>query len=712
MTESLLRLRVGTRNSRLALIQSQGALDRLHERLPAVSCQLVEISSPGDRDRTMNLPDSPEDFFTRDLDDGILDGSLDAAIHSAKDLPETLRDGLDGCWLPVPEDPRDVVILRPGETREDLPDQPRIGVSSDRRVGWCKSHMPKAELLPIRGNIEDRLAQLDEGAFDVVLMAGCALVRLGLADRISEWIPLSELASPDGQGSLALTFRRGDERFTRLRSLFMKPVTFVGAGAGDASLCTVAGMDALAHCDVCLHDTLMAPALLGHLPDHTLCIDVGKRAGAHTVAQKDTTQMILDYARRGKRVVRLKGGDPCIFGRLAEEIEALDALHLPYRVVPGISSLSVMGASTGILMTRRGVSNGFTVMTGRGEGGTVTPVGDADRRKLPLVFFMAISAWPELKAQLIADGLSEESPAAVILNAGTPAEKVLRGDVSSIGDLVAAAVKGVEGKPAGLVVVGDVARFGFTREWGALKGQRVLLTCSAALQDEACRSVRAAGGVPLPLPLIRMNPTPAAADVAADVADYDWLIVTSPSAVRCLLQALREAETDLRALPAIMACGPGTLRELKAAGLNADAVPTSGFGAEGLLPLVKERIAAGARVLRVRSDRAGRGLADRLREQVDEVDDVCIYRNEPVTGAELPECDVVFFASSSAVTAFIETWGSESLADRTVLAIGQPTAKTLQSAGLSGYLVSPEATVSDAIGHLAANSVNSALAMG
>jgi uroporphyrinogen III methyltransferase/synthase len=278
--------------------------------------------------------------------------------------------------------------------------------------------------------------------------------------------------------------------------------------------------------------------------------------------------------------------------------------------------------------------------------------------------------------------------------------------------LVAAAVKGVEGKPAGLVVVGDVARFGFTREWGALKGQRVLLTCSAALQDEACRSVRAAGGVPLPLPLIRMNPTPAAADVAADVADYDWLIVTSPSAVRCLLQALREAETDLRALPAIMACGPGTLRELKAAGLNADAVPTSGFGAEGLLPLVKERIAAGARVLRVRSDRAGRGLADRLREQVDEVDDVCIYRNEPVTGAELPECDVVFFASSSAVTAFIETWGSESLADRTVLAIGQPTAKTLQSAGLSGYLVSPEATVSDAIGHLAANSVNSALAMG
>lgn len=711
MTESSLRLRVGTRNSRLALVQAQGALDRLHERLPAVAFELDEHSSPGDRDRKMDLQASPEDFFTRDLDDAVLEGSLDAAIHSAKDVPEAPREGLDWFWLSDPADPRDCLILRPGETRADWPDKPRIGVSSDRRVSWCESSVPQAEHLPIRGNIEDRLEQLDAGAFDAILMAGCALVRLGLADRITEWIPLADLPTPQGQGSLAVTFRVGDDRFARLRGLSAKPVTFVGAGVGDASLCTVAGIDALQHCDVCLHDTLMDPALLANLPAGATCIDVGKRAGAHTVAQRDTTQMILDYARRGKRVVRLKGGDPCIFGRLAEEVEALDALRLPYRVVPGISSLSIMGASTGILVTRRGLSNGFSVMTGRGEGGKITPAGDADRLKLPIVFFMAISAWPDLKAQLVADGLAEDTPAAVVLNAGAAAEQVLRGSVTTIGDQIAAAVEGIEGKPAGLIVVGDVARFGFTREWGALQGDRVLLTCSEVLQDEACRAVRDAGGIPVSLPLIRMSPTPEASEAAMAAADCDWLVVTSPSAVRCLMKGLRTSGGDLRAWPSIMACGPGTLRELEAAGLKADAVPTSGFGAEGLLPLAEERIAKGARVLRVRSDKAGPSLAEKLRGQGAEVDDVCIYRNESVAKGELPYFDVAFFASSSAVTAFVDAWGIDPLGTKTVLAIGQPTAKALRSSGISTPLISPEATVASAIAHLAEDRVNAAIPM-
>ncbi len=708
MTESSLRLQVGTRSSRLAMIQAQGALDRLRERLPSASFELVEYSSPGDRDRKLALQESPEDFFTQDLDDAVLDGSLDAAIHSAKDVPETPRDGLDWCWLTNPEDPRDALVLRPGESRGNWPAKPRIGVSSDRRVAWCQTHAPQAELLPIRGNIEDRLAQLDAGDFDAVLMAGCALIRLGMADRISEWISLDDLPTPEGQGSLALTFRAGDERFTRLRSLCVRPVTFVGASVGDASFCTVAGVDALQHCDVCLHDTLMAPALLAHLPDGATCIDVGKRAGAHSVPQKDTTQMILDYARRGRRVVRLKGGDPCIFGRLAEEVDALDALRLPYRVIPGIGSLSVMGASTGVLMTRRGVSNGFTVMTGRGKGGPVSPVGSADRVKLPIVLFMSISVWPELKKELVEDGMNEETPGAVVLNAGSITEQVIRGSVAMIGDQVAEAVEKLEGRPAGLIVIGEVARFGFTYDWGALQGERVLLTCSEALQGEACREVRDAGGIPIPLPLIRMVPAPAAVEAITRVAEYDWLVITSPSAVRCLLAGLKTSGVDLRSLPSIMACGPGTQRELTAAGLTADAVPVSGFGAEGLLPLAQEQIAEGARVLRVRSDKAGPVLAEKLREQGATVDDVCIYRNEPVAEGNLPPFDIAFFASSSAVSAFVDAWGAEALAGKSVLAIGHPTAKALESADIADSLVSPEATVSHAIPYLAAKSVNAA----
>ncbi len=708
MTELSLHLRVGTRNSRLALLQAQGALDRLRERVSVLSVDLVEFSSPGDRDRTLSLRESPEDFFTRDLDDAVLAGSIDAAIHSAKDVPGTPREGLDWCWLPDPADPRDAMICRRGETRADWPEAPRMGVSSDRRAAWCRTHAPQAELLPVRGNIEDRLAQLDAGAFDAILMAGCALTRLGMEDRITEWLPLAELPTPEGQGSLAITFRAGDARFTRLRSLWVNPVVFVGAGVGDATLCTVAGVEALNHCDVCLHDTLIDAALLAHLPEGAACIDVGKRAGAHTVAQTDTTQMMLDYARRGRRVVRLKGGDPCLFGRLAEEVEALDAWRLPYRVVPGVSSLSVMGASTGLLMTRRGVSNGFAVMTGRGKGGTITPVGNEDRTRLPIVFFMAISAWPELKAQLLGDGLDGETPAAVVLEAGTGSEQVIRGSVATIGERVAAAVEGIEGKPAGLIVVGEVARFGFTREWGALQGERVLLTCSDALQGEACREVRKAGGIPVPCPLIRMQFMQECVPALARVGEYDWLVVTSPSAVRCLVKGLRRSGTDLRRLPSIMACGPGTLRELAAVGLTADAVPAGGFGAEGVLSLAAERIAEGARVLRVRSDRAGSSLAEKLRNQGAEVDDLCIYRNEPVCGGELPPFDIAFFASSSAVSAFMDRWGAESLRDTTVLVIGHPTAGALQGAGVIP-LISPDATVKEAIACLAADRVSTAL---
>lgn len=706
MTNSRAVFRAGTRTSALAQIQTGKALRQLESLLPGVTFDIVTTSSPGDRDRQTDLRASPGDFFTQDLDNAVLSGELDCAVHSAKDLPEPVTEGLDWFWFPWREDPRDVLILRPGASRDTLPTAPRIGVSSDRREAWCQKNFPNAEQLPIRGNIEDRLAQLDAGDFDIVVMAAAALFRLGLDNRISEWIPLSELQVPDGQGVLAMTFKSGDQRFTRIRSLLVKPVTFAGAGVGSAELCTQATMDALRHCDVCLHDTLMDDALLGELPASAECINVGKRAGAHTVLQENTTRMILDYARRGVRVVRLKGGDPCVFGRLAEEAEALDVLQLPYRVIPGISSLSVMGASTGILLTRRGVSNGFTVMSGRGKGGTTSSVGIERRRQLPLVLFMSLSVLPDLLDQLRADGVSDDLSAAIVLEAGSPRESVLRGAVATIAGMLAERIAGAEQMPAGLVVIGDVARFGFSREWGALQGQHVLLTCSDALQPEASRRVVDAGGLPISAPLIRLSMESGAGAAVAQCADYDWLVVTSPSAVRCLLAGLREQQVDVRTLPRILACGPGTLRELNAVGITPDAVPDRNFGAEGLLTVAKERIQSGERVIRVRSDVAGPALAEALREYGATVDDVCLYRNEPVACGTLPPFDTVFFASSSAVAAFIAAWGVDALAGKTVLAIGKPTAKALAAAGGSDVIVGPEATVESAIACLAADCVN------
>jgi uroporphyrinogen-III synthase len=368
-----------------------------------------------------------------------------------------------------------------------------------------------------------------------------------------------------------------------------------------------------------------------------------------------------------------------------------------------------MGASTGILVTRRGVSNGFTVMSGREQGGAVSGVASDDRLRLPLVLFMAISAWPELKEQLLDAGVAADTAATTVMNAGSPFEQVLRATVATLGEAMAEAVAGIDGKPAGLIVVGEVARFGFSGEWGALQGRRVLLTCSEALQDEACREVLNAGGKPVALPLIRMQTEAAASKALAAVSDYDWLVITSPSAVRCLLQALRTGAGDIRRLPAIMACGPGTVRELRSAGLKPEAVPVRGFGGEGILRLAEARFGKGTSVLRVRSDQAGPTLAAKMRDLGADVNDLCLYRNKPVTPGALPPFDMVFFASSSAVNGFVGTWGTDPLEGRTVLAIGQPTARALDAAGVEDVLVSPEATVPDAIAHLSAACVNARL---
>src|SRR5271157_769008 len=141
---------------------------------------------------------------------------------------------------------------------------------------------------------------------------------------------------PEGQGRLALSFRAGDARFLRLRSLFVRAVTFVGAGAGNYDSCTLAGARELQRAEVCFHDSLLDTSLLDALPSGAKSIDVGKRCGRHGFKQPEISRLISVEARKGYRVVRLKGGDPGIFGRLAEEVEALDELHLPYHVLPGV----------------------------------------------------------------------------------------------------------------------------------------------------------------------------------------------------------------------------------------------------------------------------------------------------------------------------------------------------------------------------------------
>jgi uroporphyrinogen III methyltransferase/synthase len=694
--------KAGTRPSNLALTQSRGALDRIEGMLDGVIFESVQITSIGDTDRTTDLRESPLDFFTRELDDALLRGDIDLAVHSAKDLPDPVPAGIDWFWLPWREEPRDALILAKGRSISDLPDNPVIGVSSERREEYCTNRFPNGIQKNIRGNIDERIAQVDDGLFDIVVMAGAALVRLGITDRITEWIPLSDLEVPEGQGYLAITFREGDEKMLAFRSLFTHAVVFAGAGVSNKELCTVATLNALQRCDICLYDSLIDKSLLENLPSHAQAIDVGKRCGAHSKEQHETTKLICECAQQSKRVVRLKGGDPGIFGRLAEETEALEKLNIPFRVIPGISALQAATTGTGMLLTRRDVSRGFVALTPRMSGGKLARCDAEMKNNLPTIYYMSIKAIDPISQQLLEEGHSPETPAALIFNAGGEDEKIIK---TTLGELPLQA-QSLCIKQPGLIMVGDITAYSYKNELGARRGKKILITCSEAIQEKTAAHVRDLGGKPVQLPLIRLKTR---MTTPLDCSEYDWLAVTSPSSVRSFMEIVEHQKIDFRTIPKIMVCGRGTADEFKQYGLHADAMPESGFSAEALIELATETVKSGERILRLRSDKAGPQLAEAIRESGAKVEDTIIYDNERINHEELPEFDAVFFASASGVESFIEQWGTKALAEKTISVIGQPTAVALKKQNIQPDIIAHEATVPGAITALAEYFISEAL---
>ncbi len=663
--------------------------------LDGITFEMVQITSVGDTDRITDLRESPADFFTRELDDALLRGDVDLAVHSAKDLPDPLPPGIDWFWLPWREEPRDVLILSKGRKISDLPDNPVIGVSSERREAYCTQRFPNAIQKNIRGNIEERIAQVDDGSYDIVVMAAAALRRLDIEERITEWIPLNELEVPEAQGYLAITFRKGDDNMLALRNLFSQAVTFAGAGVSNQELCTVATLNALKRCDICLHDSLIDHALLKHLPPRATAIDVGKRCGAHSKEQHETTRLICECARQSKRVVRLKGGDPGIFGRLAEETEALEKLGIPFRVIPGISALQAATTGTGMLLTRRDESRGFVTLTPRMSGGALARCDAEMKNQLPAIYYMSIKAIKPIAQQLLKDSHSPDTPAALIFNAGGEDEKIIK---TTLGELPS---QKHCAKQPGLIMVGNITAYSYKTELGALGGRKILLTCSESIQEKAASLVRDFGGRPVQCPLIRLQTRFEELKKLAPIGSYDWVVLTSPSSVRCFIELLQKSETDLRTIPRLMVCGKGTAEALKPHGLYVDALPEAEYSADALIEIARNEIESGDQILRLRADKAGPQLAEALRALDAEVDDTIIYDNERIEYDEQPDFDAVFFASASGVESFIDQWGTEALAGKTLAVIGKPTAQALEKQNLTPDVIAREATIPGAIQSLA-----------
>ena len=666
---------VGARGSRLSLAQTRGAVEFLSREFPGTSYKVVPVETPGDRDLTTPIEKSAPDFFTRDLDEAVREGRIDFAVHSAKDLPETISDDLDWFWLPNREDPRDCWVMRSdmspasARRRRGL----KIGISSERRKSYAQSCFPKAKLLPIRGAIDSRIQQLVDGKYDAVLMAMAGLNRLypeGLPTVSVHPISLDELPPPEAQGILAVVFRAGDERLMALRQRFVKAVRFVSAGVGDAGLCTVVGQRDISLADTVLYDDLMGSTLLTPLnlrtPLNPRLIHVGKRCGAHSMKQPEITRLICDEARKGRRVVRLKGGDAGLFGRLAEETDALAALKIPFLVRPGVSALTAATTGTGLLLTRRGESRGFTAFTPRSTG-----------TETPLVMFMATRMVEEEARNLLADGMSPETPCALVLDAAGPREEVRQATLSTVRNLVK------DGRP-GLFIVGSVAVHQWPRN-GEFGGRRVLLTCSEAIQEKSAVAVEDRGGKPISWPLIRLVPRALPqfpiqtfSHSSIQTFPYAAIVLTSPSSVRIFFETF---VCDRRRLPAFYTCGAGTDAELRKYGVSSDVVPASDFSANGLIAEIRKMDLKGTRVLRLRSAKAGPAVAQALRKVGAKVDDVVLYDNEFCLPADhLPPFDDVFFASASAVESFLSQYGAAKLRGKGILVMGQPTRAALPKA--------------------------------
>lgn len=652
-------MRCGARGSRLSVAQAAGAIAFMASRLKGFKVRLTTFVTPGDRDLATPIERSAPDFFTRDLDDAVRDGRIDFAIHSAKDLPDPVPEGLDWFWLPLKEDPRDCWVLRKGDEEAFFTGRKsgkfKIGVSSGRRSAYAKNRFPKSRLISIRGAIDSRLEQVSDGRYDMVLMAmaglkrlfpgwegGCLPFRAG--DLTVVPIAKEELPPPEGQGRLAVVYRKGNVRMNGVRRAFVKAVRFTSAGIGNANTMTLRALKDLEEADIVLADELSG-VTCG--PRETEWIDVGKRCGAHTKRQPEITQMICDEVRKGKRVVRLKGGDAGLFGRLSEEVDALLDLDIPFVVRPGVSALTAATTTNGLLLTRRGEASGFMASTPRSSG-----------TKTPQVFFMATRM-----ARKMLRRFSPDERYAMVWDACGPYERVETG-------LCGKPRLGADALP-GLLVVGYAGDLFIRR--------KVLVTCSETIMPRAVCMLEDRGLNPVEWPMISLTLKRGAEGRIEGLENrYDAIVLTSPVAVRMFFSAWKG---DVRRLPEVWTCGSGTDAELRKYGISSDLMPESDYSADGLVAKLRREIAhvKGKRVLRLRSSKASRAVATALRRMGATVDDVVLYGNDPVVRDDvpLPKVDAVFFASSSGVEGFLSQYGTKSLSGKEIYVIGEPTRNAL-----------------------------------
>jgi len=486
-------------------------------------------------------------------------------------------------------------------------------------------------------------------------------------------------------------------------------VYLVGAGPGDPSLVSVKGLECLAQADVIIYDRLLDERLLDSASPEAERIYVGKTVGEHAREQREINQLLVDKTKNGKTVVRLKGGDPFVLGRGGEEAEALEHNHIPFEVVPGVSSAVAVPAYAGIPVTHRGLASSFAVVTGH-EDPSKTSSSIAWEKLATgvdtLVFLMGMQNLPKIVAQLLEHGRPPNTPIAVIKDGTRPEQKTI---VGSLTDIVARVKEQSFSAPA-VIVVGEVVRLREKLRWfdnRPLFGKRILVTRARHQASSLSKLLSEHGSQPIELPAIDIQVianTEELDQIISNLESYQWIVFTSVNGVEAYFQRIYKLKLDSRTLKGLLigAIGPATAEALEKRGIIPDYVPEV-YTSQGFLVGLSSRDITGQRFLLPRADIADKELTEGIRRLGAEVHEVVVYRTVPAAGAISRakqmllsgEIDVITFTSSSTVYNLVAVFKEEepAIISTKVACIGPKTADTATKAGLRVDIVASEHTI-------------------
>jgi uroporphyrinogen III methyltransferase/synthase len=782
-----MNIKVGTRGSTLARTQSQWLIDVLAKAHPQINFEMVIIKTKGDL-----VQDKPLDkigdkgLFTKELEDALLSGEIDMAIHSMKDMPSKLPEGLMLTVPTVREDPRDV-LLTPHQitTLDQLPPGAVVATGSKRRICQLQKLRPDVEIVGIRGNIDTRIRKMQELQLDGIILAAAGLKRIGrLADPAYQTVTLPEntfIPAP-AQGILAVEVREDNETVKDLMAAISDPDTIIqmnaersflnalngschipvgafceikkdtvvlyglygledgshvvtrsiegapeeaenlgkqlaaacyqdvhtkpgkvylaGGGCGDPGLLTVKAKDILSKADVVVYDALVNESFLNDARADAEIVYVGKRAGNHAMRQEDINALLVQKGLEGKLVLRLKGGDPYVFGRGGEEGEDLYDAGVPFEVIPGITSVIGGLAYAGIPITHRDCVSSFHVITGHLKSNAYDGSSDLDwpvlgKLKGTIVFLMGVKNLEKICDELVKNGMNPDMPVAVVHRASTPYQRVVTGNLTTIYDIATTA----KITAPSLIVVGEVVnkrqKLRFFDE-KPLFGKNIIITRSREQSSQMVEKITELGGNAIEFPTIKIVPINEAAcdEKVKCLKDYSHIIFTSINGVEIFFDSLTRCGKDARAFGNlhITAIGEGTKKALLARGLQADFVPDKYVGEElvsGLAPLLNKD----SRVLIPRSKNARIYVVEEL-SKICPVDEIQSYETiredhatvDPLAMLENKEIDYITFTSSTTVEFFVEKIGAahiDAINSAKAVSIGPQTSKKCLELGIT-----------------------------